>query len=104
MLPRLLRKASLLIDAPNRFEIWQNEGRAGRAFESSYDRRILEIMSSSLREALASLTIDRRFAENPEAAVVISAHRESTARVYTSIADDARAAGNYRVTMVLSEQ
>jgi biopolymer transport protein ExbD len=48
--------------------------------------------------------IDRRFAENPEAAVVISAHKASTANTYTSIADDARAAGNYRVTLVTTEE
>lgn len=48
--------------------------------------------------------IDRKFAENPDAAVVISAHNDSTARVYTHIADDARAAGNYRVTLVTTAQ
>ena len=44
--------------------------------------------------------IERRFTENPDAAVVISAHPSSTARVYTRIADAARAAGNYRVTLI----
>ena len=48
--------------------------------------------------------IDRKVAENPRAAVVISAHNDSTANVYTHIADDARAAGNYRVTLVTSAQ
>lgn len=47
--------------------------------------------------------IDRMYAENPEAAVVISANKTSTARVYTSIANDARAAGNYSVTMITTE-
>ena len=47
--------------------------------------------------------IERRYAENPNAAVVISAHKASTARVYTSIADDARAAGNYNVTLVVTD-
>ena len=44
--------------------------------------------------------IDRRFTENPDAAVVISADKSSTAAVYTRIADAARAAGNYRVVMI----
>ncbi len=47
--------------------------------------------------------VDRLHAENPDAAVVISAHKESTARVYTSIANDARASGNYNVTLVTTE-
>jgi biopolymer transport protein ExbD len=47
--------------------------------------------------------IDRLYAENPDAAVVISANNTSTARVYTSIANDARAAGNYNVTLVTTE-
>jgi biopolymer transport protein ExbD len=47
--------------------------------------------------------IDRLYAENPEAAVVISANKKSTARTYTSIANDARAAGNYSVTMVTTD-
>jgi biopolymer transport protein ExbD len=48
--------------------------------------------------------IERRFAESPNAAVVIRAHKNSTARVYTHIADDARAAGNYRVTLITSSE
>lgn len=47
--------------------------------------------------------IDRMYAENPKAAVVISAHNDSTAQTYTSIADDARAAGNYNVTLVIPD-
>ncbi len=47
--------------------------------------------------------VDRLYAENPDAAVVISAHKNSTARVYTSIANDARAAGNYNVTLVTTD-
>jgi biopolymer transport protein ExbD len=47
--------------------------------------------------------VDRLHAENPDAAVVISANKKSTARVYTSIANDARAAGNYNVTLITTE-
>lgn len=47
--------------------------------------------------------IDRLYAENPEAAVVISANNKSTAKIYSSIANDARAAGNYSVTLITSE-
>lgn len=48
--------------------------------------------------------IERRFAEQPNAAVVINAHPQSTASAYTQIADAARAAGNYRVTMITTKE
>lgn len=47
--------------------------------------------------------VDRLSAENPDGAVVISANKTSTAKVYTSIANDARAAGNYNITMVTTD-
>ena len=47
--------------------------------------------------------IDRLYAENPDGAVVISANNTSTAKIYTSIANDARAAGNYNVTLITTE-
>lgn len=64
-----------------------------------------EIWSEGRRVDIRAVraVIDRMYAENPDAAVVISANKESTAKVYTSIANDARAAGNYSVTLVTTE-
>jgi len=48
--------------------------------------------------------IERLHAENPKAAVAISAHKEATAKVYTQVADSAREAGVYEVSMVVKDE
>jgi biopolymer transport protein ExbD len=48
--------------------------------------------------------IERLHAENPKAAVAISAHKEATAKVYTQVADSAREAGVYEVSMVVKDK
>ena len=47
--------------------------------------------------------IERLYAENPEASVIIQANDKAQAEVYGSIADSAREAGIYAVSMVTTE-
>lgn len=97
-----IKEAGIEINRPEASEPSNPSDSANIVFQVTSSNEIwLDGRRTDIRSVRAN--VERMHAENPQAAVIIQAHKNANAETYAGVADSARQADVYNVSLVIVE-